>query len=202
MDGISVEELEIFEMLNRYVGARILGENLGEDEEFVTRVSSGEQGLEAHHVDAMYDLMEVVQQAVGEDLGPEEPVVQVGQAPENLPVRVRPEERVAFGIDFDGDNEPDVVMGGMVSARPGVGWMDEQEKKRVSLRNARALAVMTMFRLGMKYEEQVAALGLVSQIELALIAYFRDSVPEPGQTWDSHRRAREIERRLARFALG
>ena len=58
---------------------------------------------------------------------------------------------------------------------------------------------MTMFRLGMSYEEKVAALGLVSQIELALIAYFRESVPKPGQTWDSHRRAREIERRLARL---
>ena len=58
--------------------------------------------------------------------------------------------------------------------------MEEQDKKRVSLRNARALAVMAMFRLGMSYEEHVAALGLVSQIELALIAYFRESVPEPG----------------------
>ncbi len=56
-----------------------------------------------------------------------------------------------------------------------------------------------MFRLGMSYEEKVAALGLVSQIELALIAYFRESVPEPRQTWDGHRRAREIERRLARL---
>ena len=86
-----------------------------------------------------------------------------------------------------------------VAFRPGVGWMEKQDKKRVSLRNAMALAVMTMFRLGMSYEEHVAALGLVSQIELALIAYFRESVPEPGQTWDSHRRAREIERRLARL---
>ena len=67
------------------------------------------------------------------------------------------------------------------------------------MRNTRALAVMTMFRLGMTYEEQVAALGLVSQVELALISYFKESVPEPGQSWDPHRRAREIERRLARL---
>ena len=58
-------------------------------------------------------------------------------------------------------------------------WIDEQEKRQVSLRNARAMAVMTIFRLGMSYEEKVAALSLVSQIELALIAYFRESVPEP-----------------------
>ena len=106
---------------------------------------------------------------------------------------------VALGIDLDGDGVADVSMAAMVSGRPGVGWKEEQDKRRVSLRNARALAVMTMFRLGMTYEEQVAALGLVSQIELALISYFRESVPEPGQSWDPHRRAREIERRLARL---
>ena len=104
-----------------------------------------------------------------------------------------------MGIDLDGDNIADVSLAGMVSGRPGVGWKDEQDKRRIALRNARALAVMTMFRLGMTYEEKVAALGLVSQIELALISYFKESVPEPGQSWDSHRRAREIERRLARL---
>ena len=106
---------------------------------------------------------------------------------------------LALGVDLDGDGLADVSLSAMVSGRPGVGWKDEQDKRRVSLRNSRALAVMTMFRLGMTYEEQVAALGLVSQIELALISYFKESVPEPGQTWDPHRRAREIERRLARL---
>ena len=104
-----------------------------------------------------------------------------------------------LGVDLDGDGVADLSLAQMVSGRPGVGWKDEQDKRRVSLRNSRALAVMTMFRLGMTYEEQVAALGLVSQIELALISYFRESVPEPGQSWDPHRRAREIERRLARL---
>ena len=106
---------------------------------------------------------------------------------------------LALGVDLDGDGLADVSLSAMVSGRPGVGWKDEQDKRRVSLRNSRALAVMTMFRLGMTYEEQVAALGLVSQIELALISYFKESVPEPGQSWDPHRRAREIERRLARL---
>ena len=39
---------------------------------------------------------------------------------------------------------------------------------------------MTMFRLGMTHPERVAALGLVTQIELALIAAFRESVPDLG----------------------
>ena len=45
----------------------------------------------------------------------------------------------------------------------------------------------------------VTALGLVTQIELALITCFRESLPEPGQNWDAQKRAREIERRLARL---
>ena len=66
--------------------------------------------------------------------------------------------------------------------RPGQGWQEEQGRKLVSLQNARSLAVMTMFRLGMDYQERVAALGLVTQIELAIIARFRESVPDPGQS--------------------
>ena len=54
---------------------------------------------------------------------------------------------LALGVDLDGDNIPDVSLAGMVSGRPGVGWRDEQDKRRIPLRNARALAVMTMFRL-------------------------------------------------------
>ena len=45
----------------------------------------------------------------------------------------------------------------------------------------------------------VTALGLVTQIELALITYFRESLPEPGQNWDAQKWAKEIERRLARL---
>ena len=52
-----------------------------------------------------------------------------------------------MGIDLDGDNIPDVSLAGMISGRPGMGWRDEQDKRRIALRNSRALAVMTMFRL-------------------------------------------------------
>ena len=73
------------------------------------------------------------------------------------------------------------------------------ERKRQSLRNARALAVMTQFRLGMTYQEQLAALGLVTQIELALIHTFREAVPDPTKHWDAHRVDEEVQRRLARL---
>ena len=106
------------------------------------------------------------------------------EAPEAGAIVVRNVSQVpselALGVDLDGDGLADVSLSAMVSGRPSVGWKDEQDKRRVSLRNSRALAVMTMFRLGMTYGEQVAALGLVSQIELALISYFKESVPEPG----------------------
>lgn len=51
----------------------------------------------------------------------------------------------------------------------------------------------------MSYQEHVAAQGMVTQVELALIAYFHESVPDPGCERDSERRSREIERRLARL---
>ena len=227
------DPVERFGVLCRYLGARIVAENLGVDEEFVARVLAGEEELEEAHVGELEDLFYLVRDVVGGDAGSGEPVVAVvdgagagarraraaaaasaaeaaavdetggALVPAARSVVVRNVSQVssdvALGIDLDGDGVADVSMAAMVSGRPGVGWKEEQDKRRVSLRNARALAVMTMFRLGMTYEEQVAALGLVSQIELALISYFRESVPEPGQSWDPHRRAREIERRLARL---
>ena len=220
------DPVDRFGLLCRYLGARSVTENLGVDAEFVARVLAGEEELEEHHVGELEDLFYLVRDVVGGDAGSGEPVVAVvdgagsgarraraaaaaaneargAAAPEVGAIVVRNVSQVpselALGVDLDGDGVADVSLAQMVSGRPGVGWKDEQDKRRVSLRDSRALAVMTMFRLGMTYEEQVAALGLVSQIELALISYFRESVPEPGQSWDPHRRAREIERRLARL---
>ena len=106
---------------------------------------------------------------------------------------------VSWESTWMGITSPTCRWPGWCRVAPVWGWKEEQDKRRIAMRNTRALAVMTMFRLGMTYEEQVAALGLVSQVELALISYFKESVPEPGQSWDPHRRAREIERRLARL---
>ena len=110
-----------------------------------------------------------------------------------------PEEHV-IAIDLDGDGELDVELPGLgVVARSNVSWADGMERKRIALRSARAVAVMTQFRLGMDYQETVAALGLVTQIELALVSFFGESVPEPGMAWDAERRAREVDKRLARL---
>ncbi len=106
----------------------------------------------------------------------------------------REDELLDVGVDLDQDGVVDIRLG-LVSPR----WSEGEERKRLSLRSARGLAVMTQFRLGITWQESVAAFGLVTQIELALIAYFHESVPDPGAAWDNERRAREIEKRLRRL---
>ena len=104
------------------------------------------------------------------------------------------------GVDINQDGKPDFPLYGIdLSSRSGMAWVDQQDRRRMSLRGAHAMATMAQFRIGMTRMETVTALGLVTQIELALITYFRESLPEPGQNWDAQKRAREIERRLARL---
>ena len=57
--------------------------------------------------------------------------------------------------------------------------------------------MMTQHRF-MKRRELVMALGWVAEIELALISFYGDSVPDPGMNWDVERQAREIDIRLER----
>ena len=103
-------------------------------------------------------------------------------------------------VDYNGDGVPPVRSAALapVSVVPS-GLSASDERKRQSLRNARAFAVMTQFRLGMNYQDQLAALGLVTQIELALIHSFREAVPDPTKHWDAHRVDEETQRRLARL---
>ena len=104
------------------------------------------------------------------------------------------------GLDLDGDGVADVSLVGLGGAsRPGLTWRQEEEHRRDALRNGRALAVMTMFRIGLTHQEYVAAIGTVARFELALIGHFREAVPDPSERWDAKRRFREIERRLARL---
>ena len=104
------------------------------------------------------------------------------------------------GVDIDQDGKPDVPLYGIdLSSRSGMSWMEQQDRRRMCLWNAHTMATMTQYRIGMTRIETVTALGLVTQIELALITCFRESLPEPDQNWDSQKRAREIERRLARL---
>ena len=78
-------------------------------------------------------------------------------------------------------------------------WAENLEERRLALRRMHRLAQMTQHRLGMRYQGQVAMLGLVAKIELALISFFDDTLPDPGMEWDGDRRLREINRRIARL---
>ena len=113
-----------------------------------------------------------------------------------------PRARMVVAFDLDGDGKPDVELPEMGLAARDVGWIENMEQKRKSLRANWLLAMMTQFRLNMTYQEHVAALGLVTQIELALIGFFRESMPDPGENWTSAKRASEIEHRLARLRWG
>ena len=78
-------------------------------------------------------------------------------------------------------------------------WSENLEERRLALRRMHRLAQMTQHRLGMGYQGQVAMLGLVAKIELALISFFDDTLPDSGMEWDGDRRLREVNRRLARL---
>ena len=97
--------------------------------------------------------------------------------------------------------EPEVALeeelpAALVSSRSR-SWAENLEERRLALRRMHRLAQMTQHRLGMRYQGQVAMLGLVAKIELALISFFDDTLPDSGMEWDGDRRLREINRRIA-----
>ena len=110
-----------------------------------------------------------------------------------------PDDGYVYAVDTDGDGVPDFEVPGVKRVVKGEKWSEMMERRRRSLWSARSLALMTQFRLGMTEEEQVAAVGFLTQVELVLIMGFDESVPDPGVSWDVEKRSREIERRLARL---
>ena len=104
------------------------------------------------------------------------------------------------GLDLDGDGHPDVELPAVPRvARPGASWTDIQRRKRWSMWNSLAMAKMVRFQVNMPLRDQLAALALEVKIELALITYFNESIPDPGENWDGWRRYREIDTRLKRL---
>ena len=80
----------------------------------------------------------------------------------------------AVGIDLDGDGQPDLALPGLgMSSTPGITWMDEEDRKRQSTRNARALAIMTQFRLGLSEQDKLESFALVVRLELAPLSISR-----------------------------
>ena len=55
------------------------------------------------------------------------------------------------------------------------------------------------FHVDMPLRDQLATLALEVKIELALITYFNESIPDAGENWDGRRKYREIDTRLKRL---
>ena len=73
------------------------------------------------------------------------------------------------------------------------------KQRRTAIWHAWTLAVRTQFRLDLGYGELLGVMGIVVRLELTLIMYFGDTVPDLGVPWTLDQRYREVERRLARL---
>ena len=182
----------LFNRLLGQLGAVVMAEGMGVEVDELARIQSGAVPLEGGVRDRFDALAESMGTAVGwwgasggEVLGVELEL--------ELPGVELPEGGGA-GVELVEDELP----GAGVSSRSR-SWAENMEDRRLSLRRMHRLAMMTQHRLGMRYQGQVAMLGLVAKIELALISFFEDTLPDPGMEWDGERRLREINRRIARL---
>ena len=190
-----------FDLLLEQLGADVVAEGLGVDVGELAGIQSGAVPLTGVLLDRLKALAGSMGTAVdwwevsGEEaLGVESPGVDLSGVD-------------LSGVDLSvGGGLPEGVGELLEDELPGAGvssrsrsWAENLEERRLSLRRMHRLAMMTQHRLGMRYQGQVAMLGLVAKIELALISYFEDTLPDPGVEWDGERRLREINRRIARL---
>ena len=169
------------DLLLEQLGADVVSETLEVELEALSGFQSGAAPLEGGVLERL--------NALGESMG-----MTVEWWDEELPLSD------AGGVDLE---EPTVALeeelpAAGVSTRSRT-WSENLEERRLALRRMHRLAQMTQHRLGMRYQGQVAMLGLVAKIELALISFFDDTLPDSGMEWDGDRRLREVNRRIARL---
>ena len=169
------------DLLLEQLGANVVSETLEVELGALSGFQSGAAPLEGGVLERL--------NALGESMG-----MTVDWWDEELPLSD------AGGVDLE---EPPVALedelpAAGVSTRSRT-WSENLEERRLALRRMHRLAQMTQHRLGMRYQGQVAMLGLVAKIELALISFFDDTLPDSGMEWDGDRRLREVNRRLARL---
>ena len=191
-------------LLHQCMGSGQISEFLGCEQVYIDEVVAGRVPLSPEFAVGIDELYGMVEGTVGEDRmrdivdgdGPEFDLAGDGEVAPAPAGEYLPE---VIGLDLDLDGRPDVSFREMLAGRPGVGFSSEMKMKKDALWNSRTLAYTTMFRLNATHQELVVAVGMIAQIELALITMFGESVPEPGQNWDGNRRLREMERRLSRI---
>ena len=183
---LDAEEREVssrgrLDLLLEQLGIDVVSETLEVEIEALSRLQSGVAPLEGGVLERM--------NALGKSMG-----MTVDWWQEEIPLSD------VVGVEL---KEPEVALeeelpAAGVSSRSR-SWAENLEERRLALRRMHRLAQMTQHRLGMRYQGQVAMLGLVAKIELALISFFDDTLPDPGMEWDGDRRLREINRRIARL---
>ena len=103
------------------------------------------------------------------------------------------------GVELDeGSERPSEEVPAEALSSRSWNWGEHLEERRASLRAMHHLAMVTQYRLGVRYQGQLAMMGLVAKIELALI-FMGETLPDPGMDWDGDRRLREINRRVSRL---
>ena len=184
---------ESFDLLLDQLGAELVAESLEVDEGELVRIQSGAVPLECGIRDRLGVLAKSMGMAVdwwgisgGEVSGVDLSGVEL--------LGVGGGEGEGGGVELLEDELPEAG----VSSRSR-SWAENLEERRLALRRMHRLALMTQHRLGMRYQGQVAMMGLVAKIELALISFFDDTLPDAGMEWNGERRLREINRRIARL---
>lgn len=81
---------------------------------------------------------------------------------------------------------------------PGLTAGERESRRRDNLWAAREVALMSQASLVADEKDLLYAMGVVNQIELALIMVFGESVPDRNRPWDSFRRQKEIYIRMVR----
>ena len=103
------------------------------------------------------------------------------------------------GVELDeGSERPSEEVPAEALSSRSWNWGEHLEERRASLRAMHHLAMVTQYRLGVRYQGQLAMMGLVAKIELAMI-FMGETLPDPGMDWDGDRRLREINRRVSRL---
>ena len=107
--------------------------------------------------------------------------------------------RILVGLSLMRESErPSEEVPAEVLSSRSWNWGEHLDERRASLRAMHHLAMVTQYRLGVRYQGQLAMMGLVAKIELALI-FMGETLPDPGVDWDGDRRLREINRRVSRL---
>ena len=103
------------------------------------------------------------------------------------------------GVELDeGSERPSEDVPAEALSSRSWNWVEHLEERRASLRAMHHLAMVTQYRLGVRYQGQLAMMGLVAKIELAMI-FMGETLSDPGMDWDGDRRLREINRRVSRL---